>query len=681
MSDDQGGLDRRQFLKESAAAAAALAGVLRTKPASATSRPPTSSKKVIVIGFDAMDPCLTEQMMDAGDLPNLNRLRQAGGYRRLGTSIPPQTPVAFASFIIGADPGTHGIFDFIHRDPARQYAPMFSAAGTSRGSGYWQVGDHKLQLTFWPFDHTAPRQLLHRQGTPFWDYLDEAGIATHIYEIPSDFPPSPSRFGHHRALAGMGTPDMQGTYGTYQHFAQNGPHRPRNEGGGIRSRLNFTNNTTQASLIGPTNSFLKKPNPATIEFSVHRDVAADAAMIEVQHHRFLLERGQWSTWIPLDFKLRMPNFVPDEHQSGICRFYLQEVAPNFRLYVTPININPSDPALLISEPPEFIEDVARDLGLFYTAGFQEDHKALSNGVFTDEEYIRQTDIVLEERLELLHYALRHYRDGLLFFYFACTDLQPHMFWWDSDERHPVRSPAEARKYHGHVKELYRRMDGIVGDLLIRHGDQATIIVMSDHGMVNFRRQFNLCTWLREKGYIQPSNCKSLLADVDWSRTRAYGLGLNGLYLNLKGRERDGIVDPGAERETLLEELVTRLEAVQDVDGQPVIHKVYRTDQVYNGPATRLAPDLVIGYCRGYRCSWATSLGDMNEEILSDNNSAWSADHCLAAEEVPGILFSNRSISAMAPTLVDLAPTILREFGLSPPSAMVGHDVFNAAATT
>ncbi len=687
MTGNERELDRRQFLKESTTAAAAFTAAVRAAPARGARKQRSSARRVIVLGFDAMDPVLTEQMMAAGDLPNLDRLRRAGGYRRLGTSIPPQTPVAFASFITGLNPGGHGIFDFIHRDPKHQYLPLFSAAGTSRGSGYWEVGKHKLQLTFWPFDHTAPEQLLYRKGIPFWDYLDEAGIPTHIYEIPSNFPPSPSKHGRHRALAGLGTPDMHGGYGTYQHFAQNGPYKPRDEGGGIRSRIIFRNDTAEAKLIGPDNTFLQKPQPTSVEFKIHRDRQADAAMIEVQGQRILLKRGQWSKWVRLDFRFPMPSFVPDEHQSGICRFYLQEVAPIFRLYVTPINIDPSDPALRISEPPEFVQEVSKELGLFYTAGFQEDHKALSNKVFTDEEYVEQTNIVLEERMELLGYALEHYDDGLLFFYFACTDLQPHMFWWNSDEPHPVRSPEDARKYHGHVKELYKKMDRIVGDMLARYGDQASLIAMSDHGMANFKRQFNLNRWLRDNGYIQPSNARDLTGlypdkvGPDWSRTRAYGLGLNSLYLNLRGRERDGIVRGGDEREALLTKLVEKLEAIRDIDGKPVIRRVYRADEVYSGAEMRLAPDLIIGYHRGHRCSWATTLGDMTDEVFSDNDSAWSADHCLAAEDVPGVLFTNRPILADAPALIDLAPTIMAEFGVRQPPAMVGRNLFNPPAAT
>jgi predicted AlkP superfamily phosphohydrolase/phosphomutase len=208
----------------------------------------------------------------------------------------------------------------------------------------------------------------------------------------------------------------------------------------------------------------------------------------------------------------------------------------------------------------------------------------------------------------------------------------------------------------------------------RYGSQATILVMSDHGFANFGRQFNLNSWLRDNNYLGPPECTSIMHDVDWSRTAAYGLGLNGLYINLKGRERDGIVEPGAEREALLSDLASRLEAVED-NGQKVIRGVYRADRIYSGNATALAPDLILGYTRGYRAAWATVLGELTPEVLLDNDSAWSADHCADALEVPGVLFSNRPIRAQNPSLVDVAPSILTEFGLPTPSSMVGRNIF------
>jgi len=666
---------RREFLKISALATATLAAGFGLKSTHAAKKKRADGgKRVIVIGVDGMDPRLSEKMMNAGKLPNFNQLRKQGGYRVLGTSIPPQSPVAWANFINGAGPGSHGIFDFIHRHPQRQSAPLFAMTETVPGEGYWEIGDHKLQLDFWPFNHKPPATVLKLQGVPFWDYLDKAGIYSTFYNLPSNYPPSPSQHGNHRCLAGMGTPDLMGSYGTYQHFAEDGPYRTKEEGGGRRSRLVFENETASVKLIGPNNTFLKKPRATTIEFFVHRDKQAKAAVIEIQKHKLLLKEGEWSRWVKLDFDLPTPTPIPNKHLSGICRFYLQAVSPKFRLYVSPINTDPSDPALKITEPSEFIEEIASKLGLFYTTGFQEDHKALSNKVFTDEEYAAQADIVFEERLNLLDYALENYDDGLLFFYFSSTDLQAHMFWWDSEEEHPTRSTEDARKYFTRLMEVYQKLDSVVGDILKRYGDKATIIVMSDHGFANFKRQFNLNSWLRQNGYIKPYDSTSLLYDVDWLSTRAYGLGINSLYLNLQDRESYGIVAPGQEREELIGELIAKLEAVRDINGRRIIRKVHRTDQVYSGSALDLAPDLIIGYYRDYRASWATCLGDMTDEVLLNNNSAWSADHCADVSEVPGVIFSNRAIVAKAPTLIDVAPSILTEFGLQIPPSMEGRNI-------
>ena len=671
-------LARRSFLKRSAAAATVgaaglgaasywLGGINRVSK--------SVGKKVIVIGIDGMDPQLTDSMMQAGLLPNLKKMRAAGGFSSLGTSIPPQSPVAWANFINGAGPGSHGIFDFIHRHPHDPCAPFYSAAETIPGKGFWEVGDHRLQLDFWPFNHQPPATVLRRQGIPFWDYLDEAGIPSTFYDLPSNYPPSPSHYGHHRCISGMGTPDMLGTYGTYQHFSEDGPAERLDEGGGMRTKLSFEKETARAELVGPENSLRKEPRPVTAEFMVHRDRQAGAALIELQGQQILLKSGQWSRWTRLDFELSTPAFLPNKHVSGICRFYLQEVSPNFRLYVTPVNIDPSEPAVQLSEPESFIQDVSQQRGLFYTTGFQEDHKARSNGVFDDDEFLRQATMVLEERLALLEYAIDHYDDGLLFFYFSSSDLQSHMFWWNSDDKHPTRLPPEVQKYFAHIRRLYQKLDAVIGDIFDRYGSRATIIVMSDHGFANFGRQFNLNSWLRDFGYLNPRECTSILQNADWARTVAYGLGINGLYLNLKGRELDGVVEPGDEQEELLTELTHRLEAANDYDGRKVIRRVYRADQVYSGGATALAPDLIIGYSRGYRASWATCLGDLTEDVLLDNDSAWSADHCADALEVPGVCCSNRPISAQTPALVDMAPSILNEFGLPIPSQMIGKNIF------
>jgi predicted AlkP superfamily phosphohydrolase/phosphomutase len=635
----------------------------------------SAGKKVIVIGIDGMDPRLSERLMKAGQMPNLDKLRRGGGFRDLGTSTPPQSPVAWATFINGAGPGSHGIFDFIHRRPDDIHHPFYSASEVLPPEGGWDIGEHRIQFPYWPINHKPATPVLRRQGVPFWDHLDAAGIPTTFYDLPSNYPASPSHYGHHRCLCGMGTPDMLGGYGTYQLFAEDGPETTESKEGGQHSRIRFDDETARGRIVGPDDGGLKVPKPTGVDFQVHRDRDADAAVIDVQEQRIVLKAGQWSRWVTLGFELSAPKPAPSTTVPGICRFYLQKVSSPTRVLVSPINIDPSSPAQPISEPNRFVKDISTHLGPFATTGFQELYSARKNNALDDDEYLKQANSVLEERLALLDYALANYDDGLLFFYFSSSDLQSHIFWWDSDDAHPIRTGAEARAGFQHIHRLYKRLDSVIGDIVDRYGSRATILVMSDHGFANFGKQFNLNTWLRSKGLINPPTCTSIMKDVDWKQTAAYGLGINGLYLNLKGREPNGFVEP-RDRDDTLNEIAAQLMQVTDYDGQPVIRGVYRSDRIYSGPATALAPDLIVGYHRNYRASWDTILGDIGDEVLTDNNNAWSADHCADALEVPGVLFCNKHVGAKAPSLVDIAPTILAEFGLPTPKPMVGKNVLS-----
>jgi predicted AlkP superfamily phosphohydrolase/phosphomutase len=688
-------MKRRTFLLGAAAAVGATAigaggywlGRRRRAPRNA-------GKMVIVIGIDGMDPVLSQGMMDEGLLPNLAKLRSAGGFSPLGTSCPPQSPVAWANFINGAGPGSHGIFDFIQRHPEHQCVPFYGGAETVPGHGGWEIGDHKVPLDFWPFDHKPDSTVLRRQGEPFWDFLDADGVPTTFYDLPSNYPPSPSHHGHHRCISGMGTPDLLGSYGTYQYFAEDVPAEGVEEPGGKRTRLSFSSETAKAKLVGPNNGMLKKPQPIEVEFSIHRDRQADACVIEIQSKRILLKAGQWSRWLKLEFTLTGPTRLMNETVGGICRFFLQAVGDNVRLYVTPINVDPSRPAVPLSEPPSFVTEVSKKRGLFYTTGFKEDYNARKNKtrtkddarrelrpVFDDDEYARQAEMVLEERLALFEQAVDDYDGGLLFFYFSSSDLQSHLFWWDAAAgAHPTRTDDEAAKGHARIRTLYQRLDRVIGDVVDRYGARATIFVMSDHGFANFGRQFNLNSWLKDFGYLQPGGHGSIMSmtEEEWSVSVAYGLGMNGLYLNRKGRERHGSLEPG-KVEDILEEIKKRLleEAVDpDNNNAPVIRGVYRSDEIYQGNATALAPDLIIGYARGYRVSWESCQGELTPEVLSNNEQAWSADHCADALEVPGVLWCNKPFRAESPSLVDVAPSILAEFGRAVPATMSGRSIFS-----
>lgn len=655
------------------------------------------AKRVLVLGCDGMDPKLVRRLIDAGRMPHFAKLERQGGFLPLETSIPPQSPVAWSNFITGAGPGVHGIFDFIHRDPTQQALPYFSTSHDTAGEEPMftiPIGGYRFSSAeFNPWSKGAATELA-RRGTPFWDYLDQRGIPVRMYRLPANYPPSKSTHGHVCCLSGMGVPDALGTQGTYQHFTT----RPRSEkrtGGGMQFRIrrDFKTKAYVAKLRGPTNEYLDLPESSgsgdpsdemTIDLNIYRDPDRDVAKIIYtnagitadQEVEIVLNKGEWSDWQEVHF-LKRPVVGPGF--GTIARFYLAQVRPELELYVTPLNFNPDEPGATISEPEDFVTEIGSEVGPFYTQGFAEDFKARDSGVFDDAEYKTQADIVLAERFKLLDYALEHFEDGLLFFYFSSSDLQAHIFWWDSNEPHPVRTPEDALKYNAVIEDVYVKMDQALGKCMDALGDEATILVMSDHGFCNFRREFGLNNWLRDEGYLVTQSDRSghlLNSESDWRQTKAYGLGLNGLYLNLAGREKYGVV-PADERDALLDEISHKLLAFRDPDnGRQPIKRVYLTDECYSGPEAKNAPDLIVGYDRDYRASWNTCLSEhLDKAIVSDNRKAWSADHCIAHDVVPGIVLSNKKILVDDPALIDVAPSILREFGVPIPKAMTGKNLF------
>lgn len=637
-----------------------------------------AGKKVLILGCDGMDPVLVERMLDEGRLPNLAKLRAQGGYRRLTTSIPPQSPVAWSNFITGAGPGVHGIFDFIHRDPEKQAFPYWSGSQMVAISDTrpWEVGKYQVP-------RAETKNELLRRGRPFWDYLDDEGIRVQLYRLPANYPPSASKHGHMCCLSGMGVPDALGNQGTYQHFREGRRREIKGADGAagmkLRVRKDYKTGAYVGEIQGPRNNWRPVRPAMTVGLSIYPDAENDVAkiiyvnqgVVDDKTVELLLNVGEWSDWTEVRF-LQTP---AGPTLRTMVRFLLQEVHPEIRLYMSPLNFIPTAPEAVFSEPADFVEAIGEEIGPFHTQGFAEEFNALKHKTFTDEEYRIQAFYVLEERFRLLDYALDHFDDGLLFFYFSSSDLIPHMFWWDSDEEHPTRGPAEAKKYNAVVEDVYVEMDRALGSCMEHVGDEATIIMMSDHGFCNFRRGVAVNTWLRNEAYLVAD--QGLLVDADWTRTRAYSLGVNGsIYLNLRGREKTGIVDE-SEREALLEEISAKLMKLVDPEtGQRVLRRVYRSDQWYSGPEAKNAPDLILGYERGYRASWNTCLGErFDEAVVMDNTSAWSADHCAAHDLVPGILLSNRKILAGEPALIDVAPTVLAEFGIPTPEVMTGRSFF------
>lgn len=624
-----------------------------------------SAKKVIVIGFDGIDPQLLQKLMDQGRLPNFSKLAEQGDFKTLGTSIPPQSPVAWSNFITGMNPGGHGIFDFLHRDP-NTMTPITSTSATEGAARTIKIGKFVI-----PLSGGAVKNL--RKGRAFWTELEDRGIETTVFKVPANYPPVDSKG---KSLSGMGTPDLLGSDGTFSFYTDDPPANRDEISGGVVYPVEVVNDHFQGKLVGPKNAFLESEPDVTIPFDVWRDPEYATVKIEVQDHQLLLKEKEWSDWIAIDFDL-IPGL---ESVSGICRFYVKEVRPKMRVYVTPINIDPSDPALPVSTPESYAQDLYHDFGYFYTQGMPEDTKALTWGVFDYDDFHSQGNNVLDERIRLFDYVLDGFEDGFLFFYFSSTDLNAHMFYNMIDPDHPSYDPANAEKYGDVIPSIYESVDGVVGKVLARADENTTIILMSDHGFAPFRRAVHLNTWLKDEGYItlvdesKQEESKYFL-NVDWARTRAYGLGFNGLYLNLRGREMYGSVTR-REKAAILDEITEKLLALRDPkNGDRVVLRVYRSEEVYSGVNMEYAPDLVVGFNRGYRASSETALGEFPKEWIEDNMDAWSGDHMMAAELVPGILLSNKKIRAKDPKLYDLAPTILSEFGVEKNSDMVGESIF------
>lgn len=649
--------------------AATAAMLLSCRPSGAV---PHDSQRVIILGIDGMDPQLLRLFMREGKMPNFARLAAQGDFRQLTTSIPPQSPVAWSNVITGMNAGGHGIFDFIHRDP-KTMDLYFSAS---------KVGPPKHALHFgrWaiPFGGGTAEQL--RQGEAFWQILDQHGIPSTIIRIPSNFPPVAAKG---KTLSGMGTPDLRGTYGTFSFYTDDPTAITGAVEGGQIIPVQVENSRVTANLIGPDNPF-EKGSPAVAQpFSAAVDPLEAVARIAVQGREFVLREGEWSDWVRVDFQL-VP-FV--SHVKGMCRFFLKQAHPRFQLYVSPMNIDPADPALPISTPSSYSRLLSDEAGDYYTQGIAEDTKALSDGVLDDDEYLEQARTVLAEHRRIFDAEFPKFDQGVFFFYFSSLDLNSHMFWRLMDPKHPEYDPALAARNGSAIADFYQQMDQVLGEVLPRVDAHTTLLVLSDHGFAPYYRSFNLNTWLLNQGYIRMnaanpdspnSDSNEPFAGVDWNRTRAYGLGLNGLYLNLRGREQNGIVEPGTAADQLLAEIRDRLLAVKDPKANlPVITRVDLAREAYQGPFTESGPDMLVGYNRGYRAGWKTILGAFPPDEIEDNASPWSGDHCIDYTLVPGVLLSNRKILATSPALTDIAPTVLAEFGVHKTANMIGESVFQS----
>lgn len=607
-----------------------------------------------------------EAMLQRGELPNLARLRQAGSYSRLRTTYPAQTPVAWSSFATGTNPGGHGIFDFISRDPAT-YLPDAALSRFERPKSAF----------------APPRVVNQRKGTPLWQTLSQAGVPSVILRCPCTFPPDEL---NGRMVSGVGVPDLRGAQNKGTFYSQDPTTHPRESEQVV---ILPPGSQFKTHVIGPRNTKQSPPADATCEIAVEAKADSGSLIVETggTPARVEIPVGCWSDWVRFKFKLSLLQSV-----TGIARIFVRQLAPHVEFYVSAINFDPAAPLFPVSSPPAYAKDLAGQIGLFSTLGMAEDHNGLNNGRFDEKAYLAQCEQVIQERERLMRYELGRFRQGLFFQLYDTPDRVQHMLWRFRDPRHPGYEPDLAREYSTLIEEHYARCDKLL-HAVFDHVDENTLfIVLSDHGFNTFRRAFDTNTWLWQNGLLALKDGKKPAEDlgdafaaVDWSRTNAYAVGLGGIYLNFKGRERDGILEEGTEAERVRNCICSGLAGISDRESQAVaIRSISRREQIYSGAYAANAPDLLVNFCPGFRVSWQSAVGGFANSLIEDNNRRWSGDHIVNPEDVPGILFMNRIPQAAAtaaklgpsqegsPSILDLAPTILNHLGVPVPEIMEGR---------
>lgn len=593
------------------------------------------NKKIVILGFDGLSPKIVEQLMEDGKLPNFSLLKSQGSYARLSTTNPSQSPVAWAGFATGQNPGKNGVFDFIIRDP-KTYGLKLSLSNIEKGK---------------------PKRVI--KSKCFWQYTSQKKIPTTLIGCPLTFPPDKI---YGRMLSGMGVPDILGTEGTFSFYTTESIKKDKEIGGKVFEIKKSP--VMLMTLTGPRKAILGgKPENLKVPFKVILQESKESAIIELQNQKFEIKKGQWSDWKKVAFKLGLFQKI-----RGILKFYLVETEPEFKLYVSPINFDPTAPFFQISSPKGYSKELAENLGFYHTQGMPMDTWAVNEGRLSEEAFLELVHEVSREKTQMLNFELKRFNRGILFCYFEDPDIIQHMFWRYIDPQHPLYEKEPSQEYKDVIQYWYRKMDEITGNVMKELDKEDILIVLSDHGFDTFREAIHVNSWLKKNGYLELKDSRAkegeeLLEDVDWTRTKAYSIGFGAIYINQEGRERDGIVKPGREIELLKDEIARKLKGwVSSNHDKPIIANVYSKGEIFWGEYADQTPDLYIGFAPGYRASWQTALGAVPEPLTETNLKKWSGDHLFDPPSIPGILFSNKKIIKANSSLYDIAPTILKLCG-------------------
>jgi predicted AlkP superfamily phosphohydrolase/phosphomutase len=704
-------LSRRNLLKS----AAFTLGSVAAPSAGCESpgvKPKKLKEKVIILGFDAVSPWLLKRYMDQGHLPNLKALAAEGSFTELKSSIPPESPVAWSTFSVSAQAGVHGIYDFLNRD-LKTYTPRIASVKPVYPKFLWDL----IPLS-------RPKAISLQTGKPFWKHAAEHGIKSAVLEAPVAFPAYELQ-ADSVMLSGLTTPDLRGTQATYHFFTTDiySGNFEDTEFGGKISVLEFDKDrVARATVFGPWNPItrqkrirlldkrnklvserapagvlskldraidgLEDENYLTMPVSFKLDSDRRKVTIELQDKSVTLAQGQWSRWLDVDFEL---NFLVGVR--GFTRFLPVELGDEVKIFMSPIEIHPEEPVFPISHPAEFSGELFRHIGYYKIRGWAAETAALKEKKIGETAFMEDLEEIFKQRSAMGLSVLEKEKPNLFFEVFSEADRVQHMFWHCIDKTHPLHDESIDKKYGDSILKVYRWMDNFLGQVKSKFVDENTLLlVVSDHGFASFRKGVNINTWLVEHGFMklkgQDDPRYSLqelfgggdfFRNVDWSRTKAYSLGLGMIFVNLKGREAQGIVRDGSEYQSLVQEIGAKLKEFKDPeDGRPVVTNVYPGREVYRGPRLDEAPDLMVGFNTGYRVSWQTALGAVPPQVLETNLEKWSGDHCSVDRElVPGVLLSNRKIAREEPDLRDIAPTVLRLFGCPVPEQYEGTDLFDS----
>jgi len=608
---------------------------------------------VIVIGLDGLEPGIVEAMLERGELPNLARIRATGSYSRLKTTYPAQTPVAWSSFATGTNPGGHGIFDFICRDP-ETYLPDVALTRFERP---------KSMLA-------QPRVVNRRQGVPLWQTLSAAGIPSTVLRCPCTFPPENLQG---RMLSGVGVPDLRGSQSKGTFYTQD-----KTAVAQENEQLIFLDSGDEivTRVIGPRNTKGSSATDTSCEVRVHVDKAARKLVIQTggSPARIEVPERSWSEWLRFKFRFSMLQSV-----MGIARLYVRQLEPRLEFYVSAVNFDPAAPMFPVSAPADYARELADKVGLFSTLGMAEDHNGLNNGRLDEAAYLQQCELVLGDRERTMRFELDRFAEGFFFILFDTPDRVQHMLWRFRDREHPGFEADLSPELAGRIEQHYSRCDALLSAVLDKVDENTLLIVLSDHGFGTFRRAFDTNSWLWQNGLLALKDSRKPgdnLGDgftaVDWSKTYAYAVGLGGIYLNLKRRESAGILEEGSEAERVRNAIQTGLADFPDKHTQrAAIRSVSRREELYSGAFVENSPDLLVNFYRGFRVSWQSAVGGFSDSLLEDNMRRWSGDHIVDPTSVPGILFMNRAALHDQARIIDLAPTVLQYLGVAVPESMEG----------